>query len=41
MKPSLPRAEPWQVPALQPARKKTGMTSRRKLGASATALSAP
>ena len=38
-KPSLPRAEPWQAPVLQPARMKTGMTSRRKLTGRAAATS--
>ncbi len=28
-KPSLPRAAPWQLPVLQPARMKTGITSSR------------
>ena len=30
-KPSLPRAAPWQLPVLQPAFMKTGITSSRKL----------
>ena len=29
--PSLPRAAPWQLPVLQPALMKTGITSSRKL----------
>ena len=37
-KPSLPRAAPWQLPVLQPARMKTGITSSWKLiGRSAAA----
>ena len=35
-KPSLPRAAPWQLPVLQPARMKTGMTSSRKLSGGCT-----
>ena len=36
-KPSLPRAAPWQLPVLQPARMKTGITSSRKLSGGCTA----
>ena len=35
----MPRAAPWQLPVLQPARMKTGITSSRKLiGRSALAF---